>query len=134
MSTIVAKPSAYEERLGIAGKKKVLAPVVEDDLLLALGKPHRRHVVDAKFCERGTRRAKLRYAAVANEKVRLLEPERLRAWRGIVREAATNDLGHRARIVCALDRLYAEMAVEPLVGHPVSRHNERGDGMGSEEV
>ena len=121
---LVEETSADEERLGIAWQEKVLAPIVEDNLLLSLGKTYRRHVVDAKFRERGTRRAKLRYAAVANEKVRLLEPERLRAWRGIVREAATNDLGHRARIVCALDRLYAEMAVEPLVGHPVSRNDE----------
>ena len=57
---LVAETSADEERLGIAGKKKVLAPVVEDDLLLSLGKAYRRHVVDAKFCERGTRRARRR--------------------------------------------------------------------------
>ena len=38
---LVAEPRADEERLGIARQKKVLAPVVEDDLLLSLGKAYR---------------------------------------------------------------------------------------------
>ena len=79
----------------------------------------------------GTRGAQLRYAAVADEEVRARRPRRQRRIRAV---PPPDDLGHAPGIVRAFHRLDPEMAVVPPVRHAVHGHNERCNGMRSEEV